>query len=177
MLPKLYAVSLAIVSAISMSAECRAEELPKSFPDDVPIAEYMEVTNVILGEWYQTELGRQLGVDDTLMVEMTAIDKPIDDVAVWFRDGLTDADWWLIEERAHRSVVTMLFQKDERMAIVQVAEIVDVPPGRAKCRDLEEIRVSPNKRVMLELTSVESHARRGVPQGGGICTLWGCGYR
>ena len=177
MLSRLYAVSLAMVLPMSMSAECRAEELPASFPNDVPIAEYMEVTNVILGEWYQTELGRQLGVDDTLMVEMTAIDKPIDDVAVWFRDGLTDADWWLIEERADRSVVTMLFRKDERLSIVQVADIVDVQPAGARCRDIQEIRISPNKRILLELTSVESHARRGVPEGGGICTLWGCGSR
>lgn len=158
---KLCAISLAIVLLMPMSAECRAEELPESFPNDVPIAEYMEVADVILGEWYQTEAGRKLGVDDTLVVRMKTFDKSISDVVMWFRDGHTDADWWLMEERAHRYVVTMLFRKDERLSIVQVADIPYDHTDHDTCHDHKE---SPEKHIILELTSVESYMRRGVPR-------------
>ena len=160
MLSKLCAVLLAVALQMPMSAECHAEELPESFPNDIPIAEYMEVNEVLFEEWYQTEAGHNLGADDTLVVNMTTSGKSISDVVIWFRDGLTDADWWLMEESAQRDVATMLFRKDGRLSIVHVAGVAYDHPGHDKCHDHEE---SPNKRIHLELTSVESYMQRGVP--------------
>ena len=159
MLSKLCIV-FAVVLPLSMSAECRAEELPENFPDDIPIAKYMEVTNVIFEELYKTEAGRNLGLDDTLMVYLSASDKPISDVVIWFRDRLTDADWWLLEERAQPDGgAMMLFRKDERLSIVDVT-VVYVRLGGGKCG---AVRESPRRRIHIELTSVESYMRRGVP--------------
>ena len=55
-------------------ATAAAIELPDNFPGDVPIAEYMQVTDVMV-------------VRDNLKVGLRAPGKTVADVAGWFQSG------------------------------------------------------------------------------------------
>lgn len=149
--------------SLSISTSGSADELPERFPTDVPIAEYMEVTNVILKDFYQTELGRRFGVGDTLVVQLSAADESIDEIVTWFKTTLTDAGWLLSEENAQRYVANLVFWKDERVSMVHVAyaDSGDDHPGHEECHDHEP---PPAKRIDLELSSAEEFMRRGVPR-------------
>lgn len=111
-LPGLLAAALL---ALSVSTTAYTAELPATFPDDVPIAAYMVVTNV-------------MQVRDDLSVDLQAPGKDLAEVVEWFRSGLADAGW---SSEGGESVTAkqaiLAYKKDGRRCGVIVTDFVMSP--------------------------------------------------
>lgn len=88
-----------------------AAELPTGFPGDVPIADYMSVAGV-------TEVG------NSMMVDLHAPDKSIDDVVEWFKSGLRAAGWKVEGEQVSARDAILAYKKNGRRCGVTVTNFI-----------------------------------------------------
>ncbi|MGI9270727.1 MAG: hypothetical protein ACR2QT_03060 [Woeseiaceae bacterium] len=109
-LPKTHDL-VAVVALFLFAGSGFAVELPASFPDDVPVADYMQVASV-------TE------VRDSLMIDLHAPGKTIDDVVEWFKTGLTAAGWESEGEQVSARNAILAYKKDGRRCGVTVINFV-----------------------------------------------------
>ncbi len=88
-----------------------AADLPASFPGDVPVADYMVLAGV-------TEVG------NSMMVDLHAPDKTVEDVVDWFKSGLTAAGWESEGEQVSASDAILAYRKNGRRCGVVVTNFV-----------------------------------------------------
>lgn len=88
-----------------------AVDLPASFPNDVPVADYMQLAGV-------TE------VDNSMMIVFHAPGKTIDDVVEWFKSGLTSAGWESEAEQVTERNAILAYKKNGRRCGVSITNFV-----------------------------------------------------
>ena len=88
-----------------------AAELPANFPGDVPVADYMEVVNV-------------MQVGDDMMVDLHAPGQTIASVVEWFQSGLTAAGWNSDGETISDRNAILAFSKNNRTCGVSITNFV-----------------------------------------------------
>jgi len=99
------------MAVLTLSSSGIAADLPASFPRDVPVADYMMVAGV-------TEVG------DSLMVDLHAPGKTIDDVVEWFKSELTAAGWESEGEQVSARNAILAYQQNGRRCGVSVTNFV-----------------------------------------------------
>jgi len=102
---------LAGLVALLTLATVTAAELPGNFPGDVPIADYMQVTNVTV-------------VRDSMMVSLHAPGKTIADVAGWFQSGLAANGWKSEGEQVSERNAILAYKKNGRRCGVSITNFV-----------------------------------------------------
>jgi len=103
--------AFAAVAVFAFSNSGFAADLPASFPADVPVADYMSVAGV-------TEVG------DSMMVDLHAPDKSIDDVVEWFKSGLAAAGWKSEGEQVSGRNAILAYKKHGRRCGVTVTNFI-----------------------------------------------------
>ena len=101
----------AAVTAIVFASSVVAADLPASFPDDVPVADYMLVAGA-------TEVG------NSMMVDLHAPNKSIEDVVEWFKSGLAAAGWVSEGEQVSARNAILADQKNGRRCGVSVTNFI-----------------------------------------------------
>lgn len=101
----------AFLQLFLLAAVCSAAELPANFPSDVPVADYMEVTNV-------------MEVRDTMMVDLQAPGQTIVSVTEWFKSGLADAGWKSDGESITDRNAILAYRKNGRKCGVSITDFV-----------------------------------------------------
>ena len=88
-----------------------AAELPANFPSDVPVADYMEVVNV-------------MQVGDDMMISFHAPGQTIASIVEWFQSGLGAAGWDSDGETISDRNAILAFSKNNRTCGVSVTNFV-----------------------------------------------------
>ena len=86
-------------------------ELPATFPDDVPIADYMEVISVI-------------NVGDDMSLNLHAQGQTLANVANWFQSGLPAAGWTVEGEQVSAKNAILAYKKNGRRCGVTITDFV-----------------------------------------------------
>lgn len=103
--------AFAAAAVFVLSSNGFAADLPASFPGDVPVADYMVVAGV-------TEVG------NSMMIDLHAPDKTVEDVVEWFKSGLMAAGWESEGEQVSASDAILAYKKDGRRCGVSVINFV-----------------------------------------------------
>ena len=104
-------VKILLGLVLTFTAAAHSTELPANFPADVPIADYMQVTNETV-------------VRDSMMVDLHAPDKTIDDVVAWFRSGLAANGWKSEGDQVLARMAILAYTKQGRRCGINVTNFV-----------------------------------------------------
>ncbi|MBT8081402.1 MAG: hypothetical protein KJO56_03160 [Gammaproteobacteria bacterium] len=138
--------SSALVLILVMSKLSFAADLPDSFPGDVPVADFMEVTSVSQ-------------VRDDLMVDFHAPGQAMDSVAEWVIAGMTDAGWKSTGDSGSSRNRILAFEKGDRRCGVMITNFV-MSPSMQIDESIKGVQyqISGGSDAGQEATSVSSEA-------------------
>ena len=103
--------SSALALLLGLSGLSFATDLPDTFPGDVPVADFMEVTSV-------------MQVRDDLTVDFHAPGQSMDSVAEWVIAGMTEAGWQNTDDTPSSRNRILVFTKGDRRCGVMITNFV-----------------------------------------------------
>ena len=103
--------ALALLSLCLFPPVASGTDLPASFPGDVPVADYMEVTSV-------------MEVRDSLMIDFNAPGQTMDGVAEWYIAEMTAAGWDNTSDGGHARSRILVFMKGDRRCGIMVTNFI-----------------------------------------------------